>query len=474
MAHIGKLSRRGFLHIAGAAGGAAVLAACVATPAPQVVKETVVVEETVVVKETVEVVKAPAGQPVIRFTTDWYGGVRGELTNQFLAKWKDEVHPDITIAYEPCPRVQDRLRVEFAAGTPPDVMLFAPELFAAFADQLLVLDPFWETADPAWKESVLGIDPSYYWDAHLVGVPFQHSIWGFAINTDLFEKAGVPMPWEYDHDGDKWWDWNDFLASAKAIQGIEEGIYGADVGGNTYMHWGPWIRTNGGEYVRPPWPKPGEAVKSALSEPEAAEALTFLYNVQCKENAAIPRDVLVSLAESLQISPFYAGKVGIIQSAGEVSMRRAHEESGFNGHRVATPRSPRTKYGKHHQGNCPHVASAKTAYPEACWELMYFLDGEWCQGENGLQGGAMPGLKSLLYNSEYMDKFMAGFPEIAREALQQCAEENDCLPGCFPNFEEWRDEVEAIAQDMSLCKIPVEQAIVEMDTVANSILSRPA
>ena len=238
MRQVEKLSRRRFLLYAGATGGAAALAACAGTPqVVEVEKEvTRIVEgtpEVVVVKETVEVVKAPEGKPTIRYTTDWYGGVRGDLTNQFLAKWKDEVHPDITIAYEPCPRVQDRLRVEFAAGTPPDVMLFAPELFASFADQLLVLDPFWEAAPQEWKDDVLGIDPSYYLDGHLLGVPFQHNIWSPMINVDLFEEAGVPMPWEYDHEGDKWWDWNDLVETARAIQALADDTYGYDVGGNS-------------------------------------------------------------------------------------------------------------------------------------------------------------------------------------------------------------------------------------------------
>ena len=234
------------------------------------------------------------------------------------------------------------------------------------------------------------------------------------------------------------------------------------------MQWGPWNRSNGGESVRPPWPAHGEAVTSALAEPEAVEALEFVTGLMCTHDAAIPVDVQREMAQTLQVSAFFAGKVGIAQTTSEGGILRAREETGFNGHRVVTPRSPRTKYARHHQGNCPNVAAGKTQWPKECWDLMYFLDSVWCQREIGLQGGAMPGLKSIYDDPDYYSEF----PDIARESLKVSAEENECLPGLFPNFEEWRHEVEAIAMDMFLCQVPVDEAVAEMDSVANMILAR--
>ncbi|MGQ9555009.1 MAG: ABC transporter substrate-binding protein [Anaerolineae bacterium] len=462
-----EITRRRFLRMVAVTSGGVTLAAC-APKNEGVEKEAATAiekKETAVVEPIATPQPAPVGRVSIRFTTDWYGGVRGELTNQFLAKWKDEVHPDIAVAYEPCPRVQDRLRVDFAAGTPPDVMLFAPELFASFGEQLLVLDEFWAAADQAWKDDTLGWDPTFYFNGRLVAVPFQHNIWQPMINLDLFEQAGVKMPWEYDHNGDKWWDWNDFLETAIAIGGLGDDVYGCEilVGGSSYMSWGPWIRSNGGEYVRPPWPAYGEKVKSALNEPQAVEALTFYTDLVCKHKVAIPPDVARSMTETLQVSPFFAGKVGIAQVTSEGGIRRAK----MNAHRVVAPRSPRTRYARYHQGNCPHVAWNKTQYPEACWQLMKFLDSPWAQKEIGLKGGGMPGLKSVLADPDYYQDF----PAIAREALLVGAKENECLPGAFLNFEEWRKDVEAIAMDMLLCKIPVEQGIQEMHDTAERILA---
>ena len=478
-----RVSRREMLRLAGVAGMGAVLAACAPrvvekvvekevtrqVEVEKVVKETFqvekVVQQTVVVEKQV-MVAAPKGKPVLRFTTDWYGGARGDLTNLFLAEWKDNVNPEVSIAYEPCPRVQDRLRVDFAAGTPPDVMLFAPELYASFGEQLLVLDDFWAQADPKWKDDTLGWDPSFRYEGKLVAVPFQHNIWAPMINVDLFEQAGVPMPWEYSHK-DKWWDWDDLVETCRAIDELGDDIYGYDLGGNsTYMQWGPWIMTNGGQYVDPEWPEFGQTVKSTLDTPAATEAITFVASMHCDTKVAIPIETARTMQTSLNVSPFFAGKVGVAQTTSEGGIRNAK----MNAHRVVMPRSPKTGTGCQHQGNCPHVAYQKTQYPQECWDFMAFLDGTWAQKENGMRGGAMPGLKSVLADPDYY----ADFPAIAREALLTSADENKCLPGGFINFEEWRKDVEAIAMDMLLCNIPAAQAIAEMQETGSAILARKA
>lgn len=480
------LTRRGLLRASVVAGAGLALTACqpkvvekevvkevtkvVEKQVEKVVQQTVVVEKQVekVVQQTVIVQKvAPKGKPSIRYTTDWYGGVRGNLTNQFLAQWKDKVRPDVNIAYEPCPRVQDRLRVDFAAGTPSDVMLFSPNLYMDFADQLLVLDDFWATADKAWKDDVLGISGYFYLDGKLIGVPFQHNIWGPAINIDLFKKAGLRMPWEHNHSGDKWWDWNDFLEAAKAIRALGADYYGYDVGGRaTYMEWGPWVLTNGGNWVNPPWPKRGQATASTLNQPQTVEAIKFVTDLMCTHKVAIPLDLSKQMETTLQVSPFYAGRIGIAQMINEASVLKAK----INGHRVVMPRSPKTKYARQNQSNAPHVAYKGTQFPKECWDFMVFLDSKWAQRESGIQGGSMPGLRSILGDPDYYKDF----PAIAKEALLTSAAENDALPNAFANFEEWRKDVEAIATDMFLCKLPADQAIPQMHTAAERVLAKRA
>src|SRR4029434_8083862 len=78
---------------------------------------------------------------------------------------------------------------------------------------------------------------------------YQGNVQGFWINVDLFEKAHVPMPWEYDHDGDKWWNWTDFLESAREIRGLGEDIYGYML--TNRFEWGylSWVLSNGGFWI---------------------------------------------------------------------------------------------------------------------------------------------------------------------------------------------------------------------------------
>ena len=115
-------TRRALLRFAGVAGGAAALAACGATPTPQVVekvvekevtkivegtpqvvKETVVVQETVVVERTVEVPAATQELKPIKLT-HWqhHSDARAKTVEQFVARFQD-LHPNVTIDFQSIP-----------------------------------------------------------------------------------------------------------------------------------------------------------------------------------------------------------------------------------------------------------------------------------------------------------------------------------------------------------------------------------
>ena len=149
-----KLNRRTLLRVAGVAGGAAVLAACGATPTPQVVKETVVVTQEVekVVKETVvvegtpqvvtETVVVTAAAPVAG--SDMAGNVSMwvfPLTeNDTDALWTPlisrfgETYPNIKVGVELLPWYgrREKMLTAFAAGQPPDMAYVNTDTISLF------------------------------------------------------------------------------------------------------------------------------------------------------------------------------------------------------------------------------------------------------------------------------------------------------------------------------------------------------
>ena len=136
-----ELSRRRFLSGAAIAAGAGLLAACGATPTPQViekvvekevtkivegtpvvVKETVVVQETVVVKETAAPAPAGAGPVYIVYASQYSAPPTNTADDQIIATF-EEANPGILVKKTTWPGqdIHDKLRILATAGDLPDV-----------------------------------------------------------------------------------------------------------------------------------------------------------------------------------------------------------------------------------------------------------------------------------------------------------------------------------------------------------------
>ena len=96
-----------------------------------------------------------------------------------------------------------------AAGEWGDIMLFFDLQLSAFHEIAADLTPYFEasgTPFPGEEGSELIRIPQHvgFEPGKVKAVPFQLNIVMSGINKDLFKEAGLPMPWEHDHNGDKW------------------------------------------------------------------------------------------------------------------------------------------------------------------------------------------------------------------------------------------------------------------------------
>jgi multiple sugar transport system substrate-binding protein len=106
-----------------------------------------------------------------------------------------------------------RMAVDFAAGTPSDVVLINYRRYAGFAAKGLLepLGPYLDaspliTADDFYPEALL----PFYFERELVCLPQNISSLVIYYNKTLFDQAGLPYP------ADRW-TWDDFLAAAQAL-----------------------------------------------------------------------------------------------------------------------------------------------------------------------------------------------------------------------------------------------------------------
>jgi ABC-type glycerol-3-phosphate transport system substrate-binding protein len=194
-----SLTRRQVLRGSLVVAGAATLAACGATPAPQIVEKVVtsvverevtkivagtpqVVKETVVVQQTV-VVEGPTAAPVAKGAVDidyWYiwGGDGGKAMEQVSAEF--EKRQNGAVKMHPLAAggsILDKTIAAYAAGAPPsivDLILCAP---LAARGALVTLDDYIATSTVFKSDN--------YYDAQWDGTKWAGRKWGIPANEGL-------------------------------------------------------------------------------------------------------------------------------------------------------------------------------------------------------------------------------------------------------------------------------------------------
>lgn len=280
------------------------LAACGATPTPQVVEKVVtqvtekVVVETQVVTEVKEVVVTATPEPAsdanaepaeLRYTV-WIGPdhpamvAYNEMAQAYMAD-----HPNVTsIKFDTIPfgEYTSKLTLQLAGGNPPDggwvLESTAPQFVASgvMADlqPALVAAEGYDLAD--YSESALGL-----WQAGegLYALPFSTSPYFILYNKDLLEAAGLEDPNALAARGE--WTWETLAAAAKTIAETQDayGLEGVD--GNLYTTaWStltPIVRSFGGDF----W---DEAGNCTMNSPETVAALQFFHDMIFVDQSVVP------------------------------------------------------------------------------------------------------------------------------------------------------------------------------------------
>jgi len=332
-----RLTRRHFLAIGGGSlAGAAVLAACGATPTPQVVekvvtqvvKETQVVEKEVtkvvagtpeVVKETVVVEKPVEVTPTLgpkvtitahfTFSPTYKPRIEG-WTEAFKQRYPNI---DVNLIFEPWGEWQTKELTLAAAGQTTELMAVHIARAQVLAQQgaILPLDD-WIAADPDF-------DLADYYPASLVMFTWQKKLYGFpwdwgsgilGYNKDMFDAAGVAYPTEQ-------WTFDDMLAAAQKLTNPakgEWGFYGLPSAWDGPAKIGPW----GADWVNE------EETQCTVDTQQAIDALTWWADLRLKHKVhPMPADEQVLTALGVQM--LATGKIAMVWShpwdAGEVKVQ---------------------------------------------------------------------------------------------------------------------------------------------------------
>lgn len=450
-----KSSRRDFLRIAGGLVAGTALAGCV--PAGTVAPPAASQEDGT----------APSTERVaLRFLNKWGSGIRRELMNGFLDKWAEE-HPDIGIIFEPVADFDRRMPILVAAGEWGDIMLFFDLQLSAFHEIATDLTPHFAAKGipfPGEEDSDLVRIPQHvgYEPGKVKAVPFQLNIIMTGINKDLFKQADLPMPWEHDHNGDKWWDWYDYQEAACAINDLGDTIFGSNYSFGNIEQDGlvNWSVANGGQLIDV------ENRKGSWNTDEFIQGQQFVVDMICKDGCMLNVDEYQGQGQAMGINPWVAGNQGIT-SRGDLAWV-AQSDADLT--QVAWVRSPNTGKSAGLGSMHFHIVTTQSQHPAESFEFITYLANFENQKNIALSGTAEPINSDVWQDADYQETWKG--PEAVEARLD--ALDNFIFTPQLPGVLEWFGEIKILWGDVLRCEKTVQEQVVVVDQKTEEILAANA
>jgi multiple sugar transport system substrate-binding protein len=314
------------------------------------------------------------------------GPPRLEYVEQIIANFEEE-YPWITVEIEQLgwSDYWDKIQVEFAAGEAPDVFWGSGSYFVNFVQKGVLLDttPFIER-DGLDMSKYYGQDLVIGWEGRTYGMHFGTGGVVLYYNKDMFDEAGLDYPTED-------WDWNDVREAAVILTQDKDGDgrtdqWGIQVSNSSESGWGPFVLSNGGQWIN------DERTKTVLDSEEAIQAMEWIIENRC-ELGIQPKSGEVTLPPG--VSDAFAGGIIGMQVAGTWMIRVWKQIETFEWDIAPIPLSPHTNKRMTTFNANPNWAFAGTKHPEEAWLLLKWFVSEESQRIIGEGEIKIPQLKSV-------------------------------------------------------------------------------
>ena len=373
------LTRRTFLRAGAGVAGAAALAACGATPTPQVIEKVVtqivegtpqVVKETVVVEKEVQVTAAPAEAAKIVVYECCWNQEHIDAGKALYETFRQD-NPSILVEdFWPAgdPGWMEILLAKTAANEQVDIIWWcASHHKFAQEGRLLDMKPLLE-ADPSFKmEGVFqdaGIDFCYDVPGRagpLWGIPTNYATTLLWYNIAMFDTASLAYPtadWTYD----------DLLAAAQTLTKDVDGDgtndeWGIAIGSDNW-YYEPFLKGWGGGIVEV------DGDGCLLNKPETIEALQWLQNLMHESKVEPLPENTAAMGEDAM---FISGKLGMVirPEWAQFNFLPPHESAGLLYGVSLMPTGPKKRATNYWAGITS--VTSQTAAPQAAWEVAKFI-----------------------------------------------------------------------------------------------------
>ncbi len=338
---------------------------------------------------------APAQAPAARISFMVFGDTAEKAAYERLVADFTRHHPAIQVSLVHVPSQGDyrkRLGVDFAAGSPADVILLNYRRYGAFAARSVLepLGPYLERSRVIREADFFApaLEP-FRWQGTLTCIPQNLSSLVVYYNRELFERAGVPRPTED-------WTWDDFLHAARTLTRDTKGTGRIDQYGLgtevSIFRLAPFVWQNGGELVD----DPRAPTRLTLDAPLTREALQWFVELQTKHHV-VP-DLVEEKAESSE-RRFLNGRLGMfLNSRRGVPTYRTI--TTFDWDVAPLPRRRQRAGILHADAYCMPKAGRARA---AAWTFIEYANSAEGQRTIAASGRTVPSLRALAESPAFLD-----------------------------------------------------------------------
>ncbi len=358
--------------------------------------------------------KAEHARPITLTLMHWGDKDEAQIV-ETLAQQYMRLNPRVRIVRIGTPgsgEMAAKLKTMISSGMPPDLFYLPPDMLAEVAELTLVrpVDDYIEKeiAQPGGKQWFDDYFPlmikAWRFDAEthqrgegpLYGLPKDLTPAVFYVNLDLFEKAGVPVP----YDG---WTWDEFETAMKKIRDLTgtPGFEGRRIYGGAFEIWTDTIRnfvwTFGGDFFATQPDGTVDFRNLTLDSPATQEALEFLHRV-CRVDQTVyyPSGIAKEGGQE-----FFIGNIGCVGPIGRWKTPRFKDITAFKWDVVPIPYKKR-EFQASQIYYTAWAMSSKTRHSGEAFKLMKYL----CGGEGAVMqsrlGLAIPPLQSVANSPDFL------------------------------------------------------------------------
>ena len=342
-----------------------------------------------------------------------------------VVKGFEAAHPDIKVTVEVADwdSYWEKLRVQMAGGTPPDVFAMDAPLYMDWQARgvLLNLQPYLDR-EPALLDGVYPVTLEAYRTADgIYGLPRDFQTIVLYYNKDMFDAGGVAYPTDA-------WTYDDLRTAAKALTVDKDGDGSTD-------QWGFW---DGGYDMEPfwgalVWAYGGDVVdaaegKTLIGSPEATAAFQLMSDMWVGDKSMPTEQQLAAYGWDGFLSGVAAMGVSGHWSVPEYSAVT------FKWDIAPMPKGPAGRATS--VNSAGFVIARDSKYPDAAWEFVKYAFSDAGQSELAKVGLAIPVRKSVAESDAYLGQATRIDHSIYVKALDYAH-----MKPVFKGYEEWSGAV---------------------------------